>query len=67
MADMMRETGFVNAETRIFHIQLGLWPKNKVLKMVGLYWRTIHIDRLSAIALGRYTRGLHWTKEQVEV
>jgi len=67
MADMMCKMGFVNVEMRIFYIQLGLWPKNKVLKMVGSYWRTIHIDGLSAIVLGPYTPGLHWTKEQVEV
>ena len=67
LAEMMRESGFINVETRIFHIPIGTWPKNKVLKMVGLYWRTILTDGLSPIALGPYTRGLAWTKEQVEV
>lgn len=64
---MMREAGFVNVSTRTFHVPIGLWPKNKVLKMVGLYWRTILIDGLLPIALGPLTRGLGWSKEQVEV
>lgn len=67
LADMMRNAGFINVETRIFHVPIGIWPKNKVLKMVGLYWRTILVDGLSPIALGPYTRGLRWTKEQVDV
>jgi hypothetical protein len=67
LADMMRDAGFINVETRIFHIPIGVWPKNKVLKMVGLYFRTILIDGLSSIALGPCTRGLGWKKEQVDV
>jgi hypothetical protein len=67
VADMMREAGFINVETRIFHVPIGLWPKNKVLKTVGLYWRTILADGLSPIALGPYTRGLKWSREQVDV
>jgi hypothetical protein len=67
LADMMREAGFTNVTTRIFHVPIGTWPKNKVLKMVGLYWRTILIDGLQPIALGPMTRGLGWSREQVEV
>ncbi|TVY80614.1 Secondary metabolism regulator, partial [Lachnellula suecica] len=67
LADMMREAGFTNVTTRIFHVPIGMWPRNKVLKMVGLYWRTILIDGLQPIALGPMTRGLGWSREQVEV
>ena len=66
LADMMREAGFVNVETRIFHVPIGTWPSNKVLKMVGLYWRTILINGLQPIAMGPLTRGLKWTREQVD-
>ncbi|KAG0650174.1 Methyltransferase LAE1 [Hyphodiscus hymeniophilus] len=67
LADMMREAGFVNVTTRIFHVPIGVWPRNKVLKMVGLYWRTILIDGLDPIATGPMTRGLKWKKEEVDV
>ncbi|PHH65201.1 hypothetical protein CDD81_3060 [Ophiocordyceps australis] len=67
LADMMRETGFVNIRQRVFHVPIGTWPKNKVLKKVGLYWRTILVDGLQAIALGPLTRGLRWNRDQVEL
>ncbi|KAG4422174.1 hypothetical protein IFR04_004680 [Cadophora malorum] len=67
LENMMREAGFVNVSTRIFHVPIGTWPKNKVLKLVGLYWRTVLMDGLQPIALGPLTRGLKWSKEQVEV
>ncbi|KAI0996662.1 hypothetical protein K3495_g11521 [Podosphaera aphanis] len=63
---MMREAGFVNISCRIFQVPIGVWPKNSVLKLVGLYWRTILMDGLEPIALGPLTRGLNWTKEQVD-
>ncbi|KAJ6443906.1 methyltransferase type 12 [Purpureocillium lavendulum] len=67
LASMMREVGFVNVTERIFHVPIGTWPKNKVLKTVGLYWRTILLDGIQAIALGPLTRGLHWDREHVEL
>ncbi|KAK4235844.1 hypothetical protein C8A03DRAFT_36296 [Achaetomium macrosporum] len=67
LADMMRDCGFVNVTERVLHIPIGTWPKNKVLKTVGLYWRTILIDGIQAIALGPLTRGCGWTREQVEL
>ncbi|KAK7426528.1 hypothetical protein QQZ08_006987 [Neonectria magnoliae] len=67
LAAMMRDAGFVNVTERVFHVPLGTWPKNKVLKTVGLYWRTILMDGMQAIALGPLTRGLGWDREQVEL
>jgi hypothetical protein len=67
LADKMRDAGYVNVTERIFHVPIGTWPKNKVLKTVGLYWRTILMDGLQPIALGPLTRGLKWTPEEVEV
>jgi len=66
LAQYMRDAGFVNVTERIFHIPIGVWPRNKVLKMVGLYWRTILMDGTLPIALGPLTRGLQWSREQVE-
>jgi len=67
LADMLRAAGFVNVTTKIFQIPIGVWPKSKVLKVVGLYWRTILLDGVQPIALGPLTRGLGWSKEEVEV
>jgi hypothetical protein len=67
LAAMMRDCGFVNVTERVLHVPLGTWPKNKVLKTAGLYWRTILLDGVQAIALGPLTRGCGWSREQVEV
>lgn len=67
LEDKMREAGFVNVSVRIFHIPIGVWPKNKVLKTVGLYWREILLMGVEPIALGPFTRGLKWSREEVEV
>ncbi|KAL7795899.1 S-adenosyl-L-methionine-dependent methyltransferase [Trichoderma ceciliae] len=67
LADMMQRAGFTNVTERVLHVPIGTWPKNKILKTVGLYWRTILLDGLQAIALGPLTRGLGWNREQVEL
>ncbi len=67
LPDMMREAGFINVETRILNAPIGPWAKNEVLKLVGLFWRTILMDGLEPIALGPLTRGLGWSKEEVFV
>ncbi|KAH6604130.1 methyltransferase type 11 [Trichoderma cornu-damae] len=67
LADMMRRAGFTNVTERVLHVPIGIWPKNKILKTVGLYWRTILLDGLQAIALGPLMRGLGWNREQVEL
>lgn len=67
IANKMRRAGFVEVTERTIQIPIGTWPKNKALKTVGLFWRTILIDGLQALALGPLTRGLKWTRERVEV
>lgn len=66
LAQLVRDAGFVNVTERIFHIPIGTWPKNKTLKICGLWWKTILMDGLSPIALGPFTRGLGWTRDEVE-
>ncbi|KAH7185492.1 S-adenosyl-L-methionine-dependent methyltransferase [Fusarium flagelliforme] len=67
LATKMHAAGFVNVTERIFHVPLGTWPKNQLLKTVGLYWRTILNDGVQAIALGPMSRGMGWSREQIEV
>lgn len=67
LSTMMRDCGFINVTERVLQIPIGTWPKNKVLKTVGLYWRTILTDGIQAIALGPLTRGCGWTPSDVEM
>lgn len=67
LAQIARDAGFVNVTERILHIPVGTWPQNKTLKICGLWWKTILSDGLSPIALGPLTRGLGWSRAEVEV
>lgn len=72
-ASMMRnkqlilDAGFVNVEEKIFKIPIGTWPRNKTMKVIGLYMKSVINDGLHAIAVGPLTRGLKWTPEEVEL
>jgi hypothetical protein len=67
LADIIRDAEFINVTTRIFYVPIGRWPKNKMLKVVGSYWRVILLDGAQPTALGPMTRGLKWSREQVEM
>jgi hypothetical protein len=66
-AQHLKDAGFVNVEEKIFKIPLGTWPKNKTLKTIGLYLRSVIYDGLQGVSLGPFTRGLKWTPQEVEV
>ena len=66
IADLMRRSGFVNVKESVFHVPVGGWAQNRMLKSVGVLWKTILLDGLQAIALRPLMRGLHWDRNQVE-
>ncbi|KAI0019701.1 S-adenosyl-L-methionine-dependent methyltransferase [Xylariomycetidae sp. FL0641] len=68
LAGLLRRRGYVDVGERVFQVPIGPWPRgnNRTLRRVGLYWRTILLDGIQAIALGPLTRGLGWPREQVE-
>jgi hypothetical protein len=66
-AQYLRDAGFVNVEERVFKVPIGTWPRNKKLKMVGLYGRMMIYDGLEGNSLGPFTRGLGWTPDEVQV
>lgn len=83
--------GYKNVEEHIIKVPIGQWPRNQVLKKVGMYMHAVLYDGLqgmssylvclifqsilhsanlldfAGIAMGPLTRGLGWTKEQVEL
>jgi hypothetical protein len=67
LVSFMRAAGFVNVTERVFFTPIGPWARNRVMKEVGLYWRAVLMEGLEAIALGPFTRGLGWRREEVEV
>jgi hypothetical protein len=66
-AQRLRDAGFVNVEEKVFKVPVGTWPKNKTMKMIGLYMRSVIYDGLQGISLGPLIRGLKWSPEDVEL
>lgn len=64
---LVLDAGFVNVEEKIFKIPIGTWPRNKTMKVIGLYMKAVINDGLHAIAVGPLTRGLKWSAEEVEL
>ncbi|OLN81351.1 putative transporter C11D3.18C 8 [Colletotrichum chlorophyti] len=59
--------GFVDIRHSVKKVPVGPWPKEKYLREVGWYCRTVIYDGLHAVTIGPLTRGLGWTSEQVEL
>ena len=66
-SQLLREAGFVNIEEKVFKIPLGTWPRNKTMKLIGLYLRSVIYDGLQGISMGPFTRALKWTTQEVEM
>jgi hypothetical protein len=67
LAGQMRDAGFVNVEEIVLKLPLGIWPRDKLLKRAGLYWRVAISDGLRNICSRVFTRGLGWTMEAIDV
>lgn len=63
----MREAGFVDIVEKHFYWPLNTWPKGKKEKMLGMWAQRDILDGLPGLSLAILTRGLKWTREQVEV
>jgi hypothetical protein len=53
----LRDAGFVNIEEKVVKVPIGQWPKDRKLKMVGIYARASIGDGLEGLSLGPMARG----------
>ena len=67
LATKLRQAGFEGVDEQIVKLPIGKWPKNPLLKKVGLYFQAVIMDGLEGVTLGPLCRGLKWSKEEVEV
>jgi hypothetical protein len=63
----MEAAGFINIEEQILRCPIGIWPREKTLKLAGLYWRTAISDGLMGVAKRPMERGLGWSTADIEV
>lgn len=63
----MLEAGFVDVEEHILKLPVGVWPKNKRFKNIGLFEMVNMEEGLGSLSMMLFTRALKWSPEQVEL
>ncbi|KAF6820959.1 methyltransferase domain-containing protein [Colletotrichum sojae] len=63
----LQAAGFGGTFQDVRKLPVGNWPRHPEMKTIGEYCRAVIYDGLHAISMGPITRGLGWTRAQVEV
>ncbi|KAF9629250.1 hypothetical protein BFW01_g10453 [Lasiodiplodia theobromae] len=67
LAGWLREAGFADIRDELFPCPIGSWPKDKMLKEVGLFNLANFVDGLEGFSMRLLTSTRGWKKEEVEV
>jgi hypothetical protein len=63
----MEQAGFVDIMERHFYWPVTPWPRGRKEKLIAMWTQQNLIDGLQAISMAVLTRGLGWTREEVEM
>ena len=63
----MLDAGFTDVEEHILKLPVGLWPKDKRLKNIGLFEMVNMDEGLGSLSMMLFTRALKWTPQEVEL
>ena len=58
----MIDAGFIDVEEHILKLPVGIWPKNKRLKNIGMFEMVNMDEGLESLSLMLFTRALKWTQ-----
>lgn len=61
------QAGFVDVREEVFKLPLNGWPKDPQFKMLGKFTEENYLEGVQAWSLQLFTRGLNWTKDEIEV
>ena len=64
---IMSEIGFVDIVETRFKWPTNRWPKDQMYKELGAWNNENASSAVEALTMAPFTRGLGWTREQVEV
>ncbi|KAJ2969077.1 hypothetical protein NQ176_g8856 [Zarea fungicola] len=62
----LEEAGFVNIQHNYIKLPYGTWPKDKLMRLVGMYYRTACEDFLPAVGAIHFPR-MGWQQAEMEV
>lgn len=67
LGDQLVAAGFVGVTVQRARLPVGTWPVQPALKELGAQWQACVLAGLEGAALAVLTRGLCWTREEVDV
>lgn len=67
LADEMRAAGFESVKTVSHKCPIGVWPRDKRMRLCGLFLRTAIMDGLRGLSKRPFGTGLGWTQLQIEI
>lgn len=63
---LLIDAGFTNVHCRIMKVPIGVWAKNKTMKLIGLYQKTAVLDFIPTLA-GRPFEALGMSPQEAEI
>ena len=65
--ERLEKVGFVNVTVHDFKWPIGMWPRDRKMKMIGEWSKENTLDLLEALAIAPLTRTLKWPLEEVRM
>jgi len=66
-ATELRAAGFETPTRRMIKCPIGAWPRDKRLRLAGVFHRTAFMDGLPGLTKRPFGDALGWTKIQIEI
>ncbi len=63
----LRAAGFASISRRILKCPLGAWPRDRTLRLCGVFQRAAFMDGLPGLTKRPFGDALCWTKIQIEI
>lgn len=63
---LLRDAGFTNVHCKVFKVPIGIWTKDKTLRLIGLYQKMAIQEFISTFA-GRPFKALGMSDAEIEV
>lgn len=67
LANELTEAGYDDVNERTHKCPIGVWPRDRRLRYIGLFMRTAILDGLPGLTRKPFGQGLGWTQLQIEM
>ena len=67
LPDELRAAGFEDVQVTTHKCPVGIWPRDKRMRLCGLFLRTAIMDGLRGLSKRPFGTGLGWKPVQIEI